>query len=342
MHGVVNSLQHAATITSFVFAVMVLVDYVNVLTRGRMSEAIKGGLFRQYVITSFLGATPGCLGAFMNVSFYVRGLISFGAVAGGMVATSGDEAFVMLAMFPGKALLLFVILFFVGIVSARVIDKAVGVLKIRTSERCELSVLHETDKCRASGLREVAGQLKNISLIRFLLLALLGIFLYAFISGFVGPSDWDWKRITFVTIISITLTVILTVPEHYLEVHIWEHIAKRHLWRVFLWSFGALLVVHVGLEFLDLPAFIRSHMVWILLIAVMFGLIPESGPHLIFVVMFAKGLIPFSVLLASSIVQDGHGILPLLSHSVKDSVLVKAFNLIIGLLLGLVLYLIGL
>ncbi|MCK4348834.1 MAG: hypothetical protein KAW47_09485, partial [Thermoplasmatales archaeon] len=52
---------------------------------------------------------------------------------------------------------------------------------------------------------------------------------------------------------------------------------------------------------------------WVLLIASLIAIIPEFGPHLVFVTMFAKGLIPFSVLLASSIVQDGHGMLPLLS-----------------------------
>ena len=134
----------------------------------------------------------------------------------------------------------------------------------------------------------------------------------------------------------------LTVPEHYLEEHIWEHIVKKHLWRIMLWSFGALLVIHLGLEWFNLEAFVESHMVWVLILALLIGLIPDSGPHLIFVVLFAKGMIPFSVLIASSIVQDGHGILPLLSHSVKDSVMIKIINLTIGLVIGLILYLAGL
>ena len=60
-----------------------------------------------------------------------------------------------------------------------------------------------------------------------------------------------------------------------------------------------------------------------------------------FVAMFADGLVPFSVLLASSIVQDGHGMLPLLSYTLKDSVLIKSFNLVIGLGLGSILYMLG-
>ena len=62
----------------------------------------------------------------------------------------------------------------------------------------------------------------------------------------------------------------------------------------------------------------------------------------VFVMMFTQGLIPFSVLLASSIVQDGHGMLPLLSYTVKDSLLIKLFNLVYGTIIGLAFYLLGL
>jgi hypothetical protein len=47
------------------------------------------------------------------------------------------------------------------------------------------------------------------------------------------------------------------------------------------------------------------------------------------------------VLLTSSIVQDGHGILPMLAFSVKDSLLVKGFNLVFGLSIGFLLYALG-
>jgi hypothetical protein len=342
MHLIGKSLAHALTITSFVFAMMVLVDYFNVLTRGKLGHIVRGRGFRQHLVTSGLGATPGCLGSFMNVSFYLRGIISFGALAGGMIATSGDEAFVMLALFPGKALLLMATLFLVGTLSSLLIDKAVKVLKIQTSEGCEHTDIHEVDELHKLSLKETLRNLRHLSMIRFLLIVLLAIFLFAFASGLIGPEAWDWKRITFIAILSVTLLIVSVVPEHYLEVHIWEHITKKHLWRIMAWSFGALLVVHAGLETTNLEAFVQGHLLWVLLIALLFGLIPESGPHLIFVIMFAKGLIPFSILLASSIVQDGHGILPLLSHSIKDSILIKVFSLIIGLVVGLILYFAGL
>ncbi len=63
-------------------------------------------------------------------------------------------------------------------------------------------------------------------------------------------------------------------------------------------------------------------------------MVPESGPHLIFTTLYAKGLAPFSVLLTSSIVQDGHGMLPMLAHSRRAFLIIKLINLLVGLSIG--------
>ena len=341
MDIIIHTFNKSLIITMFVFVMMTLADYLNVLTEGKMNRAIQGGLLRQYIATASLGATPGCLGAFMNVSFYVHGLITFGAIVGGMLATSGDEAFVMLALFPGKAILLFFILFILGIISAWLVDKLVPVLKIKPCEECEIVVLHEEHVNLRITLQGVIAHFRKISLDRFLLLSLLGIFIIGSASGALGPSEGGWERNTFLVLLSLAVLIVATAPEHYLHEHIWGHIAKGHLWKILLWSFSALLVIEMGLRFWNLEAFVQTHMPWVLLVAVLVGVVPESGPHLIFVMMFAQGLIPFSVLLASSIVQDGHGMLPLLAYSLKDSLLIKAFNVLIGLVIGLALYLLG-
>jgi len=97
----------------------------------------------------------------------------------------------------------------------------------------------------------------------------------------------------------------------------------------------------MGMEFFDLEKIISLNLFTVLLLAAFIGILPDSGPHFIFIMLFAEGLIPFSVLLTSSIVQDGHGMLPLMSASLKDSLSMKLFNLIIGLLFGITLFLLG-
>jgi hypothetical protein len=340
MDVVLHNLNHGLMITVFVFVMMMLVDYIEVLTQGRMSKAIKGGYFRQYVMASALASTPGCLGSFMNVSFYVHGFLTFGAIAGSMIATCGDGAFVMLALMPQKAFIIFGILFILGIFSAWVIDKLSPILGIRHSNICVLSDLHIGKECRLLNLKGIIEHLKKISLSRFLLLSILFLFIYLIFLGVIGIEK-NWLRTTLLVMLLAGIFIVITVPEHYLEEHIWQHIAKKHIWRVFLWTFFALLLVDIGLENEKLRIFIEQHKLWVLLIAALIAIIPESGPHFVFVMMFCEGVIPFSVLLTSAIIQDGHGMLPLLSYTIKDALLIKAINLLIGLMCGLILYMVG-
>ena len=58
--------------------------------------------------------------------------------------------------------------------------------------------------------------------------------------------------------------------------------------------------------------------------------------HMIFVTLFAQGSIPFSILLASSIVPDGHGTLPLLAVSKKGFIMLKIINVIVELVIGVI------
>ncbi len=332
---------HSLMITLFVFVMMILVDYINVLTRGKMSNAIKGSQGRQYVIASFLGATPGCLGAFLNVSFYIHGLLTFGAMVGGMIATSGDEAFVMLALFPETALLLFGLLFLMGIVFGWLTDKISKPLKIIPCEGCELYEIHEGFEARLFDSDVIKKNLTHINWYRALILGTIIVIFVIIISGIFAPLIWGWEQVTFMTLLLIASYVIITAPDHYLKEHIWIHVFKKHIWRIFLWSFFALLFIELGMKHWNLESFVKQNMVWVLLIAGLVGIIPESGPHLVFVMMFAQGLIPFSVLLVSSFVQDGHGILPLLSYTLKDSILIKLFNLFFGLAVGGIVFYFG-
>jgi len=169
---------------------------------------------------------------------------------------------------------------------------------------------------------------------RAFLLTLFGIFLLAIISSVIGGDIWNWKKITFIVGSLISLFIIGTVPDHFLEEHLFKHVIKKHLLRIFLWTFSALLVVHIIEHYLNITQWLQDNTTTLLVIATAIGIIPESGPHMIFVTMYAQGLIPFAVLLASSISQDGHGSLPLLAVSTKVFIYLKLINVFIALVVG--------
>lgn len=129
---------------------------------------------------------------------------------------------------------------------------------------------------------------------------------------------------------------------HFLKSHVYAHILKKHLPKLFLWIFLTLLAIDFLMTHFDLESIMSSlPLLSLVVLAALIGLIPESGPHLFFLVLFSKEIIPFSVLLVNTISQDGHGLLPLLSYSVKDTIYVQIFTTLFALAVGIVLFLIG-
>lgn len=322
-------------ITGFVFMMMLVIEYLNVITRGVWARGLRGGRWRQYLLASVLGATPGCLGAFAVVSLYAHGEISLGALVAAMIATSGDESFVMLSMIPHQAVIIFLLLFFIGIATGYLTDVF---FSERASERevCHTTFdIHEEDICRCFPWGQLREQWTQCSFARGILGSIVLLFLFAVASGQLGPATWNWLRVTMVALSSIALFIVSTVPEHFLEEHLWDHVLKTHVPRLFLWTFAALLLMYILVEHLHLEGWMQENQLIILFLACLVGLIPESGPHLLFLTLFVENTIPFSIFLASSIVQDGHGMLPLLAESRRDFFLVKAINFGLGLLTGM-------
>ena len=71
----------------------------------------------QVPIAAALGVLPGCGGAIIVITQYIRGGISFGSVVSVLTATMGDAAFLLLAQAPSAGLAIFGIGFVAGIIS---------------------------------------------------------------------------------------------------------------------------------------------------------------------------------------------------------------------------------
>lgn len=332
----VDIFGHALVITAFVMVMMLLVEYITVQTRGNWSKPFEKNPVFQILLAALLGASPGCLGAYLVVTLYAHRVFNMAALITAMLATSGDEAFVMFAMIPGKAWLIMLILTGTSIVAGLILN-----LLPFGGSRMTLPVnhmkLHSHDPdCTCWEPRLILSQFRNLTFERAVLTGAGLAFALFLVNGTIGPDAWNWKRIVFLLVTLIEIFIVTTVPDHFLSKHLWGHVITRHFPKVFLWTFGALLLIHAGLEFLHIGEWIGNNRVLILLIALAVGIIPESGPHIAFITLYAQGVIPLSVLLANSVVQDGHGALPLLAESRKSFISMKAVKLLIGLAIGLI------
>jgi len=318
------------SITGFVFVMMLLIEYLNVYSKGLWQGSLARNRWGQYLLAVLLGVTPGCLGAFLVVGMYTHRLVSMGALVAAMIATSGDEAFVMLALIPKQAIILNLVLVVLGILAGVLTDR----FHSANVTQCKELLLHDDKDCRCIGHGQILSQLKEMSLARGALLLFLVAILFAELSGYPEPGAWNWIRVTILTLTGFSIWIVTTVPEHFLEEHLWNHVARQHVPRIFVWTFAALLLLYFSSHFLNMDGFIRDSQWMVLLIASLVGLIPESGPHLVFLTLYTQDLAPLSILLASSIVQDGHGMLPLLAHSRRDFLYVKAINFTVGFGVG--------
>jgi hypothetical protein len=330
----IEIVQQSLIITAFVGVMLVLVEYLNVQTQGLLLRRLPGSRWRQYLLAVMLGAVPGCLGAYVVVALYAHRKVSLGSTVAAMIATSGDETFVMLGLFPAATALMTAGMVLLGVLVGWGTDRLLPDRLVLVGEECCALDTHQEDTCRCFPRGSILSQWRRPGARRVALVLGLLLMEIALLSGRVGPALWGWKHITLLLIMGIGLFIAATVPDHFLKEHLWGHIVVRHVPSIFLWIVGVLAVLHVVERLVDLPALVSTNRWAVLFLAGAVGILPESGPHLIFVKMYADGLVPIGILLASSVVQDGHGMLPLLSVSKRSFIVIKLINFVVGLAAG--------
>ena len=378
---IASILQNTLMITSFVLVMMLLIEYINVVSKGSWRRSLQGSRFKQILICALLGLVPGCLGGFAVVSLFTHGIVNFGALVACMISTFGDEAFVLFAVAPKTAIWLSVILLCLAIATGLVVN--IFFKKFPAPFCSENFAIHHADQEHehANVMGNWRYNLKNMTFQRAILITGIVLVVTAILLGWFEHShgtdelhghghvadvhvhsehirhdhdhDHDhgnisgillqerWLNILFVLVSLVALFIITVVQEHFLQEHLWGHIIRKHLPRIFFWTLGVLAILQVGGHFFDIDSWIQGNYLYIMLFAILIGLIPESGPHLVFITLFVNGTIPFSILLTNSIVQEGHTGLPLLAESKRGFFWMKAISVVVGLLAGLLGFFVG-
>ena len=390
LHILTDALRNSILITGLVVIMMMMIESLNIESKGLFFRGLRKTKTGQVVIGALLGALPGCMGGFATVSLYTHRMLSFGALVAMMIASSGDESFIMLAMIPEKALMLFAILFVIAIVVGIIVDNIYDRKHVKECHKhhhedcgvqtdCEGFELHNNacEHDHEAVNSSEAKKSRHLTWKRICMFIGLAIFIAALATGRLGhdhaahaghdhaahsehshaahvhteacacenhhevvPShsidllSEDWMNVLFAGLSVIILFVLIFASDHFVEEHLWKHIICKHLPTIFAWTFGVLLVLGFALQHIDIDHWISNNTALMILLATLVGIIPESGPHMIFVTLFATGVVPFPVLLASSISQDGHASIPLLAESKKSFLWAKLINCAIALLAG--------
>ena len=339
MHWISDVLAETAVITTMVLLLMMLIEFVHVRTQGKGIALMDRKPHWQILISALLGLTPGCAGVFAVVSLYTHNIVGFGALLAACIASFGDEALFMLSLMPEKAALIGGILLAAGIAAGCCYQLFHPFQSTTHIHQIEHLVLHEHDKPEHPEKRHETHHPHY----RFILIGCILLFIVGLLTGVLGEheeegaSGLSGEKLVFIAIAAAALLLCCFSGSHFIEEHLWEHILKKHLLKIFLWSFGVIALLTLLTQQLNLEALQmrNSGRLLLLLLALGIGLIPQSGPHLAVVYLFADGIVPFSTLLANCLLQEGHGGIPLMAESPKTFVRLKAVKLLMAAAIGL-------
>lgn len=359
------------TISVFVTSMMILLEFVNILSSGKWLKSLQRRSWLQVPLAALFGMIPGCLGTYAVISMYTHRLIGFGALTALLISTSGDEAFFMLSASPVMAIKVFVILLVSAIATGYIVD---AFQRKKYKKQCHFEIHEDADSenklfrnLSLSNIFKSMTMVKAIlllSLATFIICVLTGIISHEHFTGFLPESEvhthdgeicthdhhghhhhdhgFGWFGITLLVISSLNLIILFLADSHFISDHIWKHVIKKHFLKVFMWTLLAMSLIVAVNNYWDphyISEILHSKYYFILLaVAIIVGIIPESGPHLIFISLFLSGNLPFGILLANSAVQDGHGALPLFAESKRDFIKTKLINMGVGLILGTIFY----
>ncbi|MCQ2249469.1 MAG: arsenic efflux protein [Bacteroidales bacterium] len=356
---VMDVVVQTVLITFFVLSMLVLLEYVNVRTSGRSNDFVNRHSNWQIFIATIMGLIPGCVGSYAAVSLYTHNVIGLGALVANLIATTGEDGWMMIGLMPGKAFLIFGILFLLSMGAGYAVD-----FFSHHRNKCGQEthfVLHPShDSALHHGLHaKLADNFRHITTHRIVLVASVLVFIVLVACGFLsdhhehaseleaheGESDFFEMLIpvTFILIASMSLAVMMFVSNHFLEDHIWHHVVGKHFLKIFLGTFLALAVLFAITNVWDIKAWVEQYSAnkvyfLCLLAAILVGLIPISGPHWVFALLYFGGVMPFGALLANCIVQDGHGAIPLFAESKRDFIIVKIVKVLVALAAGIVVW----
>jgi len=313
----------------------------------------------QIPIAAILGALPGCGGAIIVVTQYVRGQVGFGALIAVLTATMGDAAFLLLAREPLTALIVFSTAIVVGSISGYLLEASHGRDFLRQDEIEQDSATVSDPRRRHS---QRASALFNPVWLALMLPGLVFALPMAFL---VDPNQWfgplAWlEPVTLLGFAGGVLAIVMwclhftaNPAHHYAGANPGDQVGEyippdsspnmSILARVIndtnfvtVWVIAAFLVYELTVHAsgADISAWFAVWAPFTPLIAVLVGFLPGCGPQIVVTTLYLNGAIPMGALIANAISNDGDALFPAIALAPKAAIIATLYTGIPALIVG--------
>ncbi len=279
------------------------------------------------LIATILGALPGCGGAIIVVTQYIQGRITFGALVAVLTSTMGDAAFLLLSKDPSQGLLIFLITCTTGAISGYLVDAfhKNRTLDLKKKLKVEFEEIGKT----------------FVSRFNFIWIA---IFIPGFLIGILNAFQVNLENVIIFAnfnilesvgaigaIISIFMWTLNPLSDFQCSTEKTRNYLSRVIdttnfvttWVVFGFLFYETVIYFSGV---DLSIFFDVWIIFVPLIAILFGFIPGCGPQIVITTFYLNGYIPFSAEIGNAISNDGDALFPAIALAPKAAIYATLYS----------------
>ncbi len=301
--------------------------------------------YYQVLFSASMGALPGCGGAIVVITQYVKGKLSFGSVVAVLTATMGDAAFLLLAAQPRIGLLVVVVGFVTGLISGWVVDSIHGVSFMRpTTDKVTPLPSPDGNEAHQPSLK-LQGHFWRWMLIPSSVIAVMGSFqididtffhLNAGTINIIGASAaiismllWALSRD-----ISDYESAVSEDPKEKTNT-LFQRVAQDTNF-VTSWVICAFLLFELTMYWtgINLASAFTEWASFMPLIGVVIGLLPGCGPQILVTSLYINGTVPLSAQLGNSISNDGDALFPAIVLAPKAALMATLYSSIPALIVA--------
>jgi hypothetical protein len=305
----------------------------------------------QVPAAAFLGALPGCGGAIVVVTQYVRGHVGFGAMVAVLTATMGDAAFLLLAQEPATGLAIFGLGLAVGVLSGWIVDAIHGPGFLRQQHKPRATVA--TAGNDAGPVRHLNGLWVAV-MVPGLVLGVLTAFQVdadaLFGTTFIPqPTVWLGVAGSLLAIAMWALSPSESLAENVsagtsgCETGLCGRAGGDTLDRIVgdtnfvtVWVVLAYLSYGLGLFLtgIDLKAVFTVWGPAVPLIGILVGFLPGCGPQIVVTTLYLNGVVPLSAQLGNAISNDGDALFPAIALAPRVAVVATLYSALPALMVA--------
>ena len=281
-------------------------------------------------IAALLGALPGCGGAIIVVTQYIQGRISFGSLVAVLTATMGDAAFLLLASEPLTGLFIFALGGTVGIITGYIVDAIHSVDYLQNESKIDFE-FEPIEKTFVS----------KFNLFWCLIFApgfILGLFVaFQFDIDLYLNLPKDLSIVAIVGSVGAFLSIFMWSLNPLSDFQCSTDRTRNYVSRVVdttnfvsTWVICGFLAFEVFMFFtsIDLKDLFSTWLLFVPLIAILFGFLPGCGPQIVVTTFYLNGYIPLSAEMGNAISNDGDALFPAIALAPKAAIIATLYSAI--------------